>query len=99
MKYHSKWALEASVKYPKLFSLGRPITIADSGGGNYASIDNYLHSEMLTYSEATLELCLKDTQKAEAEGRNLSLEILKNTAESYDFESLGAIEKALSKVR
>ena len=99
MKYHSKWALEASVKYPRLFSLGRPITIADSGGGNYASIDNYLHSEMLTYSEATLELCLKDTQKAEAEGRNLSLEILKNTAESYDFESLGAIEKALSKVR
>jgi hypothetical protein len=99
MKYHSKWALEASVKYPKLFSLGRPITVADSGGGHYASIDNYLHSELLTYSEATLDLCLKDTQKAEAEGKNLSLEILKNTAESYGFDSLDAMEKALSKVR
>ena len=99
MKYHSKWALEASVKYPKLFSLGRPITTADSGGEHSASIDNYLHSELLTYSEATLELCLKDTQKAEAKGMNLSLEILKNTAESYAFESLDAIEKVLSKVR
>lgn len=99
MKYHSKWALEASVKYPKLFSLGRPITAADSGEGHYASIDNYLYSELLTYSEETLELCLKDTQKAEAEGKNLSLEILKNTAESYGFESLDAIERALSKVR
>jgi hypothetical protein len=99
IEYHSKWALEASVKYPKLFSLGRPITVADREGGHYASIDNYLHSELLTYSEATLEHCLKDTQQAGAEGRNLSLEILKNTAESYGFESLDAMEKALSKVR
>lgn len=99
MKYHSKWAQEAFFKYPRLFSLGRPITTVDSGGGHYASIDNYLHSELLTYSEATLELCLKDTQKAEAEGRNLALEILKNTAESYGFESLDAIEKALSKAQ
>ncbi|MGA1870912.1 MAG: DUF4125 family protein [bacterium] len=99
MKYHSKWALEASVKYPKLFSLVRPITIADSGEGHHVSIDNYLHSELLTYSEVTLELCLKDTQKAEAGGKNLSLQLLKNTAESYGFESLDAIEKALSKVR
>jgi hypothetical protein len=98
IEYHSKWALEASAKYPKLLSLGRPITVEDSGGGHYPSIDNYLHSELLTYSEATLELCLRDTQQAEAEGKNLSLEILKNTAKSYGFESLDAMEKALSKV-
>jgi hypothetical protein len=97
MKYHSKWAMEASVKYPMVFSLGRPITEADGKGVKNASIDNYLHSELLTYSEATLELCLKDTLKAEGEGKNLSLEILKNTAKSYNFKSPDAIEKALSK--
>jgi hypothetical protein len=97
VKYHSKWAIEASVKYPRLFSLGRPVTVADNSRRGYASIDNYLHSELLTYSEATLDLCLKDTLKAESEDKNLSLEILKNTAESYGFESLDAIEKALTK--
>jgi hypothetical protein len=96
MKYHSKWSKEAADKYPKLCSLGRPVT---SSGKNsqYAAIDNYLHSELLTYSEATLELCLKDTLKAASAGVNLSLEILKNTAESYGFNSLDAIESALSK--
>ncbi len=98
MEHHSKWALEASVKYPKVFSLGRPVTAPDRGG-HYPSIADYLQSELLTYSEATLELCLQDTQKAEAEGKNLSLEILKNTAESYGFESLDSMEKALSKMR
>lgn len=97
MKYHSKWAKEASAKYPRLFSLGRPVTSTDSDGSNWAAIDNYLHSELLTYSEATLEHCLEDTIKAESEGKNLSLEILKNTAKSYKFDSLDAIEEALSK--
>ena len=97
MKYHSKWAKEASDKYPRLFSLGRPVTSAKSGGSNWAAIDNYLYSELLTYSEATLEHCLEDTLKAEAEGKNFSIEILKNTAKNYNFKSLDAIEEVLSK--
>ncbi len=96
MEYHSEWSISASGKYPKLFSLGRPISVADSRGGQTASIDNYLKSELLTYSEATLELCLEDTLKAADEGINLSLEILNVTAESYGFNSLDAIENALT---
>lgn len=96
MEYHSAWALEASEKYPKLFSLTRPVNATDTRAGHTASIDNYLKSELLTYSEATLELCLKDTLKAADEGVNLSLEILKNTAESYGFKSLEAIEDAIA---
>lgn len=99
MKYHSKWSIEASSKYPRLFSFVRPVTVADTMRRHYVSIDNYFYSELLTYSEATLELCLKDTLKAEADGANLSLEILKNTAENYGFESLDAIEKTLSEKR
>lgn len=96
MKYHSKWAREASSRYPGLFSMGRPVSSGSSNELYYASIDNYLYSELLTYSEATLRLCLEDTVKAEAEGLNLSIEILKNTAKSYNFDSIEAIEEKLS---
>ncbi|MFH2045819.1 MAG: DUF4125 family protein [Pseudomonadota bacterium] len=96
MKYHLKWAIDASGKYPKLFSLGRPLTATDNKMGSFASIDNYLKSELLTYSEATLALCLKDTLEAAAKNINLPLEILINTAKSYGFETLEAIEQKMS---
>ena len=93
VKYHLEWSMEASDRYPKLFTLGRPV----SGNLNRSnSIENYLKSELLTYSVDTLELCLKDTIEAANKGINLSLEILKNTAAGYGFDSLEEIEKRLS---
>lgn len=96
VKYHLEWSLEAFGKYPRFFSLGRPVS-QNTDRSN--SIENYLKSELLTYSEETLELCLKDTIAAAENGVNLSLEILKNTARSYGFDSLDAIEERLSGVR
>ena len=93
VKYHLKWSMEAFGKYPKLFSLGRP---ASGSAGRSNSIENYLKGELLTYSEETLGLCLKDTIAAANNDMNLSLEILKNTAKSYGFDSLDAIEEKLS---
>lgn len=93
VKYHLKWSMEAFDKFPKLFSMGRP---ASGNVGRSNSIESYLKSELLTYSEKTLELCLKDTMAAADNDINLSLEILKNTARSYGFESLDEIEKKLS---
>ena len=93
VKYHLKWSMEASGKYPEFFSLGRPVS---GNAGRSNSIENYLKSELLTYSEETLELCLKDTTAAAEKDMNLSLEILKNTAMSYGFDSLDAIEEKLS---
>ena len=95
VKYHLSWSIEASKKYPGLFSLGRPVTTAVVQTQHTISIENYLRSELLTYSENTLELCLKDTIKAFDNDVNLSLEILINTARSYGYDSLDAIEKAL----
>ena len=95
-EYHLGWSLDASKKYPRLFSLGRPV---DSGSGvsqQTISIQNYLRSELLTYSEKTLKLCLEDTLEAFDNKRNLSLEILKNTAKNYGYDSLDAIEERLS---
>ena len=92
VEYHLKWSMEASGKYPRLFSMGRPVS-SDMNRAN--SIENYLKSELLTYSENTLELCLRDTIDAADDNLNLSIEILKNTARNYGFDSLEALEKTL----
>ena len=96
VKHHLAWSIEASKKYPKLFSLGRPVATAVENIQHIISIENYLRSELLTYSENTLKLCLEDTMKAFDNKVNLSIEILKNTAKSYGYDSLDAIEKSLS---
>ena len=96
VKYHLEWSIASSKKYPKLFSLGRPVTTAGTQVQHTISIENYLRSELLTYSENTLNLCLKDTIEAFDNKRNLSMEILSNTAKSYGYDSLDKIENALS---
>ena len=94
--YHLAWSIEASKKYPGLFSLGRPVDSAGMESRHTISIKNYLESELLTYSENTLSLCLKDTMKAFNNKINLSMEILRNTAKRYGYDSLDEIENRLS---
>lgn len=96
VNYHLAWSIDASKKYPKLFSLGRPVATAVENMQHTISIENYLRSELLTYSENTLKLCLQDTMKAFDNKVNLSIEILRNTAKNYGYDSLDAIEKSLS---
>jgi hypothetical protein len=97
VKYHLAWSIEASKRYPKLFSLGRPVATAGILTQHTISIENYLRSELLTYSENTLNLCLKDTVEAFDNKVNISTEILKNMAKSYGYDSLDEIEKVLSR--
>lgn len=94
--YHLAWSIEASEKYPRLFSLGRPVSAGSDISRQTITIENYLRSELLTYSEKTLKLCLKDTIEAFDNKINLSIEILRNTAKGYGYDSLEAIEKRLS---
>ena len=96
VNYHLAWSVDASKKYPRLFSLGRPVATAGTKTQNTISIENYLRSELLTYSENTLRLCLKDTIEAFDNKSNLSIEILQNTAKSYGYDSLDSIEKTFS---
>ncbi len=97
VNYNLAWSIDASKKYPKLFSLGRPVATAVENMQHTISIENYLRSELLTYSENTLQLCLQDTMKAFDNNVNLSIEILRNTAKNYGYDSLDAIEKFLSR--
>jgi hypothetical protein len=92
---HGGWTVEAHSKYPKLAARGRPISQEAAKGGRWAAIDSYLRGELLTYSERTLRLCLRDTKKAYEKGENLTLAILKNTAAAYGYGSLEALESAL----
>lgn len=96
VKYHLAWSIEAAEKYPKLFFLGRPVATSGIQTRSTISIENYLRSELLTYSEKTLKLCLKDTIEASDNRINISVEILRNTAKSYGYDSLDEIEKRLS---
>ena len=93
---HGKWTYEAYNKYPYLTSRGRPITTKAAQGGRWAAVDNYLKSELMTYSESTLLLCLGDTEAAYNKGENLTILILKSTAEAYGYGSIEAVEKRLS---
>ncbi len=92
--YHGNWTREAHSRYPRLAARGRP---ADdkTAGGTWASVSNYLRSELQTYSERTLALCLRDTGAAAERGENLAVSIPKNTAAAYGFKSLDEVEAVL----
>ncbi len=92
---HGGWTIEARLRYPRLAARGRPVSREAEKGSGWASIDSYLRGELLTYSERTLELCLRDTKKANERGENLTLAILKNTAAAYGYRSLEDLESAL----
>jgi len=83
-RFHNDWAKKAFELYPKLFKIIRPI----SDDKDLPSITTYLFCELLTYSEKTLKLCLQDTKEAKENNLNLSIEILKNIADNFGFESL-----------
>lgn len=90
---HAAWAAEKAEKYPLVSGMGRPQTSQE--GGRWAAIDNYLYSELLTYSEPTLALCLRDTREAKERGENLSIRIVENTAKLYGYAGLEALESAM----
>ncbi len=93
----AEWTAVSSKKYPFLASMGRPQSSAQANGSHWAAIDNYLYSELLTYSVKTLSLCLRDVLAAKERGESLSVEILKNTARLYGYPGLDELEVSLSK--
>ncbi len=94
---HAKWAAEKAEKYPLVSGVGRPQT--SQPGGRWAAIDNYLYSELLTYSVPTLVLCLRDTRAALERGENLSMKIVENTAKLYGYPSLDVLEQSMKGIK
>ena len=94
---HAVWAQEKAEKYPLVSGMGRPQT--SQQGGRWAAIDNYLYSELLTYSQPTLVLCLRDTREAKEKGENLSVKIVENTAKLYGYPGIDALEASMKGIK
>ena len=91
---HGRWAAEKAEKYPLLSRMGRPLTSAQ--GGRWAAIDNYLYSELLTYSEATLRALLANIEALEAEGKDFVFMVQENTVLGQGFPTMDEAEKAMA---
>lgn len=94
---HAQWAQEKAEKYPLVSGMGRPQT--SQQGGRWAAIDNYLYSELLTYSEPTLALCLRDTRAAKEKGENMSIKIVENTAKLYGYPGIEELENSMKGIK
>jgi len=92
MKVFSAWNAQVDMRYPNIRSLGRPAKENDT----WTSVDTYLRGELLTYSEKTLSLCLKDIYQAHIQSINLSEMILQNMARCYKFQSIDEMEKQIA---
>jgi len=86
IEVEGRWLRELEDKYPLTFR-----SRADFAAGVY------LRSELETYSDHTLELYLKDTSNALAEGRNLTAERYTYLFKQLGFDSIEDMEKARQK--
>lgn len=78
-------------EYPKVSGAGRPLYAASDVNG-YTSVETYQFSELLTYSEGTLEKLLAHLDRLAEQGISLAKNILQNSAQYYGYSSLEAAE-------
>ena len=76
--------------YPALGLLGRPMEAEEEE--DWASVENYQLSELLTYSEETLETLLAHIREMERLGQDYVREIQENTVLCQGFASLDEAE-------
>lgn len=82
-KCESRWMRELSQKFPHVFK------------GQLDDFENYLSSELETYSDKTLEFYFRDVSKAEEEKRNLAEERYNKLFQQIGYASIAeADEKA-----
>jgi len=88
------WAEEFHRNYPKIASRSRPIS-KSSDSRWVTSAETYHRGEMLTYSEQTLRLLGSLYREKAAEGRNLYMDILRETTLLMGYKSLEDAENSI----
>ena len=83
------------VKYPALARRGRPLSAEEQD--DWASVEVYQKSELLTYSEATVQALMGHLLALEEQGVDLTLKILENSMLGMGFTSLEEAEQAASR--
>jgi len=91
-----EWKDVVNARFPNLARQGRPVRVSDETGG-YPSVETYMRSELLTYSEKTLALILEWTIHRKETGINGAEEDLLCQIHQLGYESLEAAEQAASK--
>ena len=88
---HLEWDRQCREMYPLMTRGTRPMEMSMERNG-VVSTQRYLEGELCTYSEATLQACLRHAIAAKEAGRNLCEEILDHTMEHYGFGSAAEYE-------
>ena len=83
-------------EYPYIARSGRPLSTADDSE-NRTSVETYQRGELLTYSESTVGLLLKQVQSMALKGESLPKKILENIVRFYGYSDLNAAEEAAAK--
>ncbi len=94
VQIHLEWDRQALERYPNIRRNGRVLTTQEDSVYEGSSSESYLRGELMTYSEKTLSLILKQTQDAYEKGDNLLLQIVANETAFYGYGSLEEAEKA-----
>ena len=94
IKFQVAWMEEFAEKYPKMAGNARSIRTSEDNAFN-TSYETYLRGEMSTYSENTFILYCGFITKLLKESRNLAMEIMRNTAKLYGYDSLEDAERRI----
>lgn len=98
-KIHVEWDRWMLAHYPNIRQNGRVLTAKEDSIADGSSSESYLRGEMLTYSDHTVELILRETKSAYEKGDNLLKEIIANETAFYGYKSLEEAEAAHAEIQ